>query len=97
MSKAKRAKATDPFEAQELARSAALEDAKDQKYVGSLLSIEADDERIATYLFEAHLPGYQGWNWAVTVAKVDSQSAPTICDVVLLPGAGARLAPDWIP
>ncbi len=97
MSKAKKSKGADPFQAAELARSAALEDAKDQKYVGSLLSIEADDERIATYLFEANLPGYQGWNWAVTVAKVDSQSAPTICDVVLLPGAGALLAPDWIP
>jgi hypothetical protein len=97
MSKAKKSKGADPFQAEELARSAALEDAKDQKYVGSLLSIEADDERIATYLFEANLPGYQGWNWAVTVAKVDSQSAPTVCDVVLLPGTGALLAPDWIP
>ncbi len=97
MSKAKKSKSADPFQAQELARGAALEDAKDQKYVGSLLSVEADDERIATYLFEANLPGYQGWNWAVTIAKVDSQSAPTICDVVLLPGSGALLAPDWIP
>ena len=50
MSKAKKPKGADPFQAEELARSAALEDAKDQKYVGSLLSIEADDERIATYL-----------------------------------------------
>ncbi|MEY3099077.1 MAG: hypothetical protein RIS32_868, partial [Actinomycetota bacterium] len=39
MSKAKKSKGADPFQAAELARSAALEDAKDQKYVGSLLSV----------------------------------------------------------
>ena len=35
--------------------------------------------------------------WAVTVAKVDEQSDPTICDVVLLPGSKALLAPNWVP
>jgi hypothetical protein len=39
MSKAKKSKSADPFQAQELARGAALEDAIDQKYVGSLLYI----------------------------------------------------------
>ncbi|MEY3430083.1 MAG: hypothetical protein RJB30_15, partial [Actinomycetota bacterium] len=49
------------------------------------------------YLFEAFLPGYVGWQWAVTIAKADSQSAPTICDVVLLPGPDSLLAPEWVP
>ena len=88
----------DKFNAAELARSAALEDAKDEKFVGQLTSIDYDDEdRLATYLFEAALPGYVGWRWGVTVAKVDQSSEPTICDVVLLPGAEALLAPEWIP
>ena len=38
-----------------------------------------------------------GWMWAVTVAKVDDQSEATICDVVLLPGNKALLAPNWVP
>ena len=87
----------DKFNAADFARSAALEDAKNEKYVGQLISIETDDDHVATYLFEAFLPGYVGWRWAVTVAKVDATSDATICDVVLLPGTGALLAPDWIP
>lgn len=87
----------DTFKAAALARSAALEDAKNEKYVGALISIDSDDDHVATYLFEAFLPGYVGWRWAVTVAKVDKESAATICDVVLLPGSDALLAPEWIP
>jgi hypothetical protein len=87
----------DPFDAADFARAAALEDAKNEKFVGAQISVESDEEHVVTYLFEAFLPGYVGWRWAVTVTKVDSDSAPTICDVVLLPGADALLAPEWIP
>ena len=81
----------------DFARAAALEDAKNEKFVGAHISVESDDDHVATYLFEAFLPGYVGWRWAVTVAKLDSESNPTICDVVLLPGTDALLAPAWIP
>ena len=87
----------DIFGALDIAKQAVIEDAGKREYVGEFYSIDSDDERIATYLFEAKLPGYDGWRWAVTVAKVDEQSAPTICDVVLLPGTKALLAPNWIP
>ena len=74
-----------------------IEDAGKAEYVGEFYSIDSDEERVATYLFHAKLPGYNGWMWAVTVAKVDDQSDATICDVVLLPGAKALLAPNWVP
>ena len=48
------------------------------------------------YLFRL-IPGYGGWRWAVTVAKLDDQSPTTICDVVLLPGTDSLIAPEWIP
>jgi hypothetical protein len=93
----------DTFGALELARAAAIEDSHDPKFVGEFISIdldttadEADGARIASYLFESSLPGYSGWRWAVTIAKVDEQSAPTICDVVLLPGVDSLLAPEWV-
>lgn len=86
----------DLFGAQQRARSAAIEDANDEAFVGELVSIDTDD-RISTYLFEASLPGYHGWRWAVTVAKVDDEAPTTICDVVLLPGSESLLAPEWIP
>ncbi len=89
-------KVSDLFGAADQARTAAIEDAQNSDFVGSLHSVDTD-ERIATYLFEASLPGYHGWRWAVTVAKVDEQSPTTICDVVLLPGSESLLAPEWIP
>jgi hypothetical protein len=55
-----------------------------------------DDGRVETYLFEANLAGYKGWRWCVTIAKVDKKSEPTICDVVVLPGPDALLAPEWV-
>ena len=87
----------DPFDAAALARSAAIEDAKDEKYVGNHLSTDSDGDHVATYLFEAHLPGYVGWRWAITIAKIDKASSPTVCDVVLLPGPDSLRAPEWIP
>ena len=87
----------DKFNALELARSAAMEDSRDPKFVGELVSIDQEDERIATYLFESSLPGYAGWRWAVTVIKVDEQAQATIADVVLLPGQDSLLAPEWLP
>jgi hypothetical protein len=87
----------DIFSALELAKSAAIEDAGKSEFVGEFYSVDSDEERVATYLFEAKLPGYKGWRWAVTVAKVDEKSSPTICDVVLLPGTKALLAPNWVP
>ncbi len=87
----------DPYGVLELARAAAIEDAHNADFVGDLVSIDTEDERIGTYLFEANLPGYGGWRWAVTVAKVDADSTATLCDVVLLPGVDSLIAPEWVP
>ncbi len=86
------------FDATALARKMILEQAEKPDQVGKFISVEFDDEnRVATYLFESNLAGYRGWCWCVTAAKVYENAEPTICDVVLLPGADALLAPDWIP
>lgn len=86
------------FDAKELALSAALEEAQDKALVGDYVSVEFDDEdRVANYLFEANMPGYVGWRWSISITKVDSDSNPTVCDVVLIPGPAALMAPKWIP
>ena len=87
----------DIFGALNIAKQAVIEDAGKSEYVGEFYSIDSDEERVATYLFHAKLPGYSGWMWAVTVAKVDDKSPATICDVVLLQGAKSLLAPNWVP
>ncbi len=86
------------FDALDLARSALLADVGDPQLIGEYLSVDFDVEnRMASYLFEAFLPGYKGWRWVVTITKVDAESLPTVCDVVVLPGPDALLAPEWIP
>lgn len=86
------------FDALDLARSAVIANSENKLHIGDFISVEFDDENLlATYLFEAKLSGYKGWRWCVTVAKVDKDSPATICDVVVLPGPDALLAPDWIP
>ena len=86
------------FDATDLALSAAVETAGDKSQVGAFISVELDeDSGLANYLFDAKLTGYEGWRWSVTIAKVDEDSTPTICDVVMIPGPDALLAPKWIP
>jgi DUF3027 family protein len=79
----------------EIARAAALEVGDGS--VGEHLGVRADGERIATHSFAATLPGYRGWHWAVTVARVSRSRTVTVDEVVLLPGDGALLAPEWVP
>jgi hypothetical protein len=83
-----------------LARTAAIAEAGDGELVGAPVGVEADDERLVTHLFEGYLPGYTAWRWAVTISRtedVTNLDGVTVCDVVLLPGPDALLAPDWIP
>jgi len=86
------------FDAQSIAREAALAEAEFASQVGDFISVEYDDDnRIATYLFDASISGYKGWRWGITIAKVDEDSEPTICDVVVLPGPDSLIAPDHVP
>ncbi len=80
----------------DLARSAVLEIAP-ADHVGEHLGVAADDERLATHTFACLAPGYRGWTWGVTLAVVPGGDVATVSEVVLLPGAGALLAPAWVP
>ena len=77
------------------ARAAAVEVGGDS--VGEHLGVRSEGERVATHAFAATLPGYRGWYWAVTVARVSRSKAVTVDEVVLLPGEEALRAPDWVP
>jgi hypothetical protein len=77
------------------ARAAAVEVGGDS--VGEYLAVRAEEQYVATHAFAAHLPGYRGWYWAVTVARVPRSRTVTVDEVVLLPGEGALLAPKWVP
>jgi hypothetical protein len=79
----------------DLARAAAENDAPG--LVGDHLGVEADEPRVVVHYFATLDPAYRGWRWAVTVARASRSKATTVDDVVLLPGAEAVLAPEWVP
>jgi len=80
----------------ELARAAIVEGSGDDT-VGEYLGVGYEDPTSATHRFLAHLPGYQGWQWAVVVASYPGSDHATVSEVVLVPGPGALLAPEWLP
>ncbi|OCB28919.1 hypothetical protein A5675_07260 [Mycobacterium malmoense] len=65
--------------------------------VGDYLGVSYEDPAAATHRFLAHLPGYQGWQWAVVVAAHPGADHATVSEVVLIPGPTALLAPTWVP
>ncbi|SDX72305.1 Protein of unknown function [Modestobacter sp. DSM 44400] len=97
----------------ELARAAAVDVAGEPAGVGDHQGVTAEplaDDfgfaaalpaeqfgAVATHSFAAALPGYVGWHWAVTVARVPGEDTVTVDEVVLLPGEQALLAPSWVP
>ncbi len=76
---------------------AALEGLAADEQIGQHVGAVADDDRLVTHRFAATLPGYGGWEWFVTVARAPRSKVVTVCETGLLPGAGAILAPDWVP
>lgn len=78
------------------ARIEAGDEAGDAATVGALLDVFADGDGVVTARFAADVEGYRGWQWSVTVAVIDP-AHPTVSEVVLLPGPGALLAPEWVP
>ncbi len=65
--------------------------------VGEHSGFEMLDERLGIHYFSSTEPGYVGWRWGVTVARVPRGRKVTVCEVDLVPGEGSLLAPEWIP
>jgi len=76
---------------------AAVEEFAGPEAVGDYLGVSYEDPTAATHRFLAHLPGYQGWQWAAVVAAYPGADRATISEVVLIPGPTALLAPEWVP
>ena len=68
-----------------------------QAAVGEHLGAIMIGERLALHRFESLNPGYPGWVWEVSVARAPRQKKATICEVDLIPGSSALLAPEWVP
>ena len=80
----------------ERARQGVLEIAPEAQ-VGRHVSATIEGERLVTHRFEAFVPGYGGWQWYASVARVARSKDVTVCEVGLLPSSASLLAPEWLP
>ncbi|MBP5801387.1 DUF3027 domain-containing protein [Microbacterium maritypicum] len=75
---------------------AALAEITPASTVGPAAGYLAEEDGSVSLRFQNRLPGYPGWFWTVTVARVEGEE-PTVLEIELLPGDGALLAPEWVP
>lgn len=75
---------------------AALHEITPASTVGAAAGYFLEEDGSVSLRFANLMPGYPGWFWTVTVARVEDED-PTVLEVELLPGDGALLAPDWVP
>lgn len=75
----------------------ALAEITDPKTIGADEGHEVHGEHVLSLFFECRLAGYPGWHWTATLARVDETSEINVLEIELLPGAGAVVAPEWVP
>lgn len=80
----------------DLARQAAAELAEPGT-VGEHLGVRSEGDRLVAHDFECTGKGYRGWRWTVTLARASRAKVATVCEVSLLAGTDAVLAPPWVP
>ncbi|RLP77577.1 DUF3027 domain-containing protein [Mycetocola tolaasinivorans] len=80
----------------DVARDALLEVIPAEQ-VGRHVGHRVEGERVLSMLFENRLPGYPGWFWNVTIARVDADAEPNVLEISLIPADGALLSPEWVP
>lgn len=84
----------------DVARGALSADVGNNAQIGEHLGVVAEATRsgaVVTHNFAANLDGYVGWHWAISISRADDSDHVTICEVVLLPGAGAITVAPWLP
>lgn len=75
----------------------AIHELADPTAVGPVHHLRGEEERLTTHLFECTLPGYRGWFWFATLSRAPRSKVATVCEIGLLPGDDALLAPEWVP
>ncbi|MGP6177775.1 DUF3027 domain-containing protein [Microbacterium sp. A196] len=75
---------------------AALKEITPASTIGPAAGYLVEDDGAVSLRFENRLPGYPGWYWTVTLARIED-AEPTVLEVELLPNEGALLAPEWVP
>lgn len=94
----RRAPKQDPLLVADVATArAGVEQIAEPSQIGAGHRVTVEEDRLVVHHFECTLPGYRGWNWFASLARAPRSKAVTVCEVGLLPGEDALLAPEWVP
>lgn len=75
----------------------AVETSENPDYVGEFVtSIELDDN-VTDFRFECKKPGYEGWQWSITLYHDIEAERWTVNESTLAPTENSLLPPKWIP
>ena len=75
---------------------AALGEITSPRTVGAFLRRDDHEDGAYTLRFANTMPGYIGWEWAVSLAELDAGD-PSVLEAELLPTEEALVAPEWVP
>ena len=68
-----------------------------EEQIGDYIGAVPEADRLVTHRFVANRPGYRGWQWFATLARVPRGKVATVCEVGILPSEDSILAPEWVP
>ena len=75
---------------------AALREITSEDSIGEAIGRTENEDGTLNLIFACLLPGYPGWQWNVSIGRVDGD-APTAIEADLLPTEDALVAPEWVP
>lgn len=75
---------------------AALREITSEESIGEAIGRTENEDGALNLIFACLLPGYPGWQWNVSVGRVEGDE-PTAMEADLLPTDGSLVAPEWVP
>ncbi|WP_245834830.1 DUF3027 domain-containing protein [Pseudoscardovia radai] len=81
----------------ELALNVAFLVAEDETQVGNFVGATDIGDGVTDFRFQAAVPGYEHWEWSITLFHDTDRDVWTVCESSLVPVEGALLAPEWVP
>ncbi|KFI58916.1 hypothetical protein BGLCM_1213 [Bifidobacterium gallicum DSM 20093 = LMG 11596] len=88
--------ANSDLDPQALAKTMAIEAAQDPSYVGDFVT-SRDEDGVTDFRFVSLMPGYEGWQWSVTMFHDEELDTWTVDESTMVPTQQALLPPKWVP
>lgn len=94
MTRSKTPKQLDP---RDIARAVAIEVADEPEQVGDVVETIDLGDCVTDFRLGAHVRGYEGWQWSVTLYHDEETDTWTVNESSLIPTDEALMPPAWVP